>query len=78
VAYYVDSVQGWRVTLSPLVINAARNVIFIVSGMDKSDVVGEVLQGSSQPYLLPAQLVNPYEGHLLWLLDEEAALLLEH
>ena len=78
VAHYVDSVQGWRVTLSPLVINAARNVTFIVSGADKSDVVREVLEGPSQPYLLPAQLVKPDEGHLLWLLDEEAAALLEH
>ena len=78
VAHYVDSVLGWRVTLSPLVINAARNVIFIISGADKSDAVREVLEGPSQPYLLPAQLVNPDEGHLLWLLDEEAAALLEH
>jgi len=77
VAHYVDSVQGWRVTLSPLVINAARNVTFIVSGTDKSDVMREVLEGPSQPYLLPARLVNPDEGHLLWLLDEEAAALLE-
>jgi 6-phosphogluconolactonase len=62
-----------RVTLTPPAINAAANVIFLVSGGDKAEVLARVLQGPSQPDLLPAQAIRPADGRLLWLLDRSAA-----
>jgi 6-phosphogluconolactonase len=76
VASYVDSVRGWRVTLTPVVINAALNMTFIVSGKAKAERVAQVLKGPYPPEALPAQLISPVDGRLLWLLDTEAATLL--
>jgi 6-phosphogluconolactonase len=72
-AQYVESVSMWRITLTPVIINAARNVIFLVSGGDKAERLREVLEEPEQPELLPAQAIKPAGGRLLWLVDEAAA-----
>jgi 6-phosphogluconolactonase len=58
-----------RLTLTLPVINSARNVIFVVAGKSKAGAVQRVLFKKDP---LPARLVQPYSGHLLWLLDKEA------
>jgi len=77
VAHYVDKLSAWRVTLSPVVINAAAHVTFVVSGAAKAEGLQEVLSGPYQPDALPAQIVRPTNGHLLWLADAGAAIHLE-
>jgi 6-phosphogluconolactonase len=71
--HYVASASGWRVTLTPPVINAARQVTFLVSGSAKAETLRRVLAGPQQPHLLPAQIIKPRSGSLLWLLDSDAA-----
>jgi 6-phosphogluconolactonase len=56
-------------------INAARQVTFIVSGAAKSSVLQRVLQEPPTDEL-PASLVNPTSGELLWLVDRAAGSLL--
>ena len=73
VAHYVDKLSMWRVTLTPVAINAAAHVTFIVSGAGKAERLREVLAGPYQPDVLPAQIVRPADGHLLWLVDAAAA-----
>jgi 6-phosphogluconolactonase len=73
VAHYVDKLSMWRVTFTPAAINAAAHVTFIVSGAGKAEQLREVLAGPYQPDVLPAQIVRPTDGHLLWLVDEAAA-----
>ena len=63
----------WRVTLTPVVINAAAEVLFLVSGEAKATIVRRVLEGPQQPQELPAQLIAPVDGRILWLLDAAAA-----
>ena len=75
-SYYADEVRGWRITLTPPAINAARHVTFLVSGPDKAETLLRVLTGPRQPDLLPAQIVEPRSGNVLWLLDSAAAALL--
>lgn len=70
---YVAEQEMYRVTLTASAINQAAVVAFLVFGGKKADVVREVLEGSSQPRHLPAQLINPTGGQLLWLIDESAA-----
>jgi 6-phosphogluconolactonase len=61
------------VTLSLAVINAARAVLFLVTGSDKASILARVLNPRSErDSALPAALVNPQE-ELIWCLDQEAA-----
>ncbi len=64
--------QG-RLTLTPVVLNAAANVIFLVSGEAKREKLHEVLEGPYRPDELPAQIVSPTDGSLRWMVDEAAA-----
>jgi 6-phosphogluconolactonase len=73
VAAYVEAVGMWRLTMTPSTINAARRVVFLVSGGGKADIVARVLQGPRDPTVLPAQCVEPLDSRALWLLDAEAA-----
>jgi 6-phosphogluconolactonase len=75
-AHYADAVGVWRVTLTPPAINAAANVTFLVSGADKAQTLQQMLGGPYEPDLLPAQIIKPSSGCLLWLLDAAAAALL--
>jgi 6-phosphogluconolactonase len=54
-------------------LNQAAQVIFLVSGRQKAEVLKEILEGDYRPDLLPAQLIRPVDGKLLWLVDEAAA-----
>ena len=77
VAAYVEVVGMWRLTLTPPAINAARRVVFLVSGAGKAEVLHRVLQGPRDPVVLPAQIVRPVDSRVLWLLDAAAAAKLE-
>ncbi len=73
---YLADRDSWRVTLTTPVLNQAALVVFLVSGSGKAAVLHEVLEGASDPQRLPAQLIAPSRGRLLWLVDREAARLL--
>lgn len=65
--FYTD-----RITLTAPVFNNAGAVIFLVCGDDKALAVKAVLEGRHEPDQLPAQLIRPKKGRLLWLLDSAA------
>jgi len=44
-----------------------------VSGAAKAAAVWRVLEGPWQPDAVPAQMVRPVDGALVWLLDAPAA-----
>lgn len=77
VAESVAEVAMWRITLTPVVLNAAAEVVFLVSGPDKAAMLHRVLDGPVLPDVLPAQIVAPHHGRLRWLVDAEAAAQLE-
>jgi len=62
-----------RVTLTPVVFNSARKVVFMVTGENKANILAEVLSDRYNPKQYPAQRINPKDGVLIWLVDEEAA-----
>jgi len=62
-----------RLTFTPPLLNAAHNVLFLVSGPDKADAVQAVLEGAYQPDEYPAQIVRPTNGEVVWMLDTKAA-----
>ena len=68
-----DGRPAQRVTQTPLILNLARQVVFMVSGKAKAERLREVLQGDPDPLRLPAQRIQPVEGRLVWMVDEAAA-----
>jgi 6-phosphogluconolactonase len=66
---------AYRVTLTLLAINTARQIWFLVMGQTKAEIVQAVLEDRAKG--LPAQRVQPTAGQLTWLLDAAAASQLE-
>jgi 6-phosphogluconolactonase len=60
-----------RVTLNPAIVGTARQVIAVVTGEAKAQVVGDVFSSSTEPSRLPAQLAR--RAGATWILDEAAA-----
>ena len=73
-ACFVEKLAAWRITFTPRLINAAKNVTILVSGERKARRLRQVLAGPYQPEMLPAQVVRPHQGKLRWLIDNAAAL----
>ncbi len=78
VAPYVEQLKSHRITLTPPVLNNAQKIIFLVSGVAKAEALRSVLEGDYEPESLPAQLIKPTNGEVTWLIDEEAAALLQN
>jgi 6-phosphogluconolactonase len=72
-ASWVETLHTYRLTLSPRVLNNAATVVFLVSGERKAATLHAVLEGPLRPDLLPAQIIAPTNGTLLWLVDQAAA-----
>ena len=62
-----------RITLTFPVVNAAREVLFLVSGENKAEALRVVLEGQPTREQRPAVWVRPVDGTLTWLVDEAAA-----
>jgi 6-phosphogluconolactonase len=62
-----------RVTLTPVVFNSARVIVFMATGEKKAQTFAEVLGGRYNPGLYPAQRIRPDPCTLIWLVDEAAA-----
>ena len=62
-----------RLTLTLETLNAARAVLFLVTGREKADAVRRVLAADEAARALPAAWVRPASGRLYWVLDEAAA-----
>ena len=73
---YVEKLQMYRMTLTYPVLNAASEVLFLVSGTGKAEILRHVLEGPRDPKHFPAQGIEPAEGSVTWYVDHAAARLL--
>ncbi len=71
VANWVEQFHTDRITLTLPVLKNAAEVIFLVSGEEKSGILRQVLEENGGQF--PSQLVRPSDGKLIWLLDKPAA-----
>lgn len=71
-ANFINKLQVSRLTLTLPLINRASNIIFLVSGAAKADALQLSLEGDVDGRALPASLVQPVNGKLVWLVDEAA------
>ena len=69
---YVPQRKGDRITQTLPVINNARCCMFLVNGKEKYQVLSKALDLLAEP-ALPAQMVRPGFGDLIWIVDEAAA-----
>jgi 6-phosphogluconolactonase len=75
VANWVEKFQSYRLTFTFPLLNHAAEVMFLVSGESKAEVLKDVL-GSPEKATYPCQRVRPENGRLLWIVDKAAAKLL--
>jgi 6-phosphogluconolactonase len=61
-----------RVTLTPLTLNDAHQIVFIVSGSNKANAVYNTFN-TDDPVRYPAQRIRPDAGEVVWLMDRAAA-----
>ncbi len=74
VANHVPVLGRDRMTITYPLINAARTVIFLVTGRDKADAVEKLLsQRYDDPKTIPAARVRPDDGVCIIVLDPAAA-----
>ncbi len=73
VANAVPQLATTRITMTVPMLNAGRQVWFMVAGRDKSAALQEVLRGKSDPQRWPSQLIQPARGQLRWYVDRAAA-----
>jgi 6-phosphogluconolactonase len=73
---YVAEQDLYRITLTLPLFNQAALVAFIAAGGGKALILRKVLEGTSEPRRIPAQLIRPVNGKLLWLVERKTARLL--
>jgi 6-phosphogluconolactonase len=66
-----------RITATGRLINNSSRIYFIVTGSKKASIVSEIIEARGGSDRYPASRVNPGSGHIVWLLDSEAAALLK-
>jgi 6-phosphogluconolactonase len=70
-ANWVEKFNSYRITFTFPVLNAAAEVMFLISGEGKAEMLRDVLQGGNQNKY-PCQRVQPVNGRLLWMVDQPA------
>jgi len=73
---WVGKLYTERVTLTAPAANNAANIIFMIAGTDKACALKAVLEGPHEPEQLPAQMIQPSNGTLSWLVDQAAGSML--
>lgn len=71
-AVYVEKLTRWRVTLLPRTLLAAKHIVVLAAGSDKTDALKNVLDAPYDPLRYPAQVVSHHCRHQTWFLDEAA------
>ena len=75
VANWVETLQTQRITFTLPLLKAAAEVMFLISGEGKAQILRDVLS-AQKPDAYPCLQVLPVRGRLLWLVDKPAARLL--
>lgn len=69
----IEKLNTNRLTFTFSTINNASNLIFLISGASKSEVLNDVLNGEFNSEKLPSQNIKPIHGELFFLIDENSA-----
>lgn len=76
---FVDKLNTYRISMTAGLINNAKNIAFLVFGKSKAEAIKNVIESEEEnTRRYPAQLIKPYDGHVTWFIDQEAASLLNN
>ena len=64
--------ESWRITLTAPFLNRSREILVLVGGARKADLLAEVLHGPRDPHRLPIQMIQPVNGEMVWIVDKPA------
>ncbi|GAB4270871.1 MAG: 6-phosphogluconolactonase [Candidatus Promineifilaceae bacterium] len=73
VTAHYDGRPAQRITFTPLLINDAHHILFLVTGASKAHALYHVLHGQHAPAQWPAQRIQPHHGRITWYVDTAAA-----
>lgn len=62
-----------RITLTGKVANNAKNIVFLVTGENKAEVLKTIINKENDYEKYPSALISPDNGKLFWYLDSGAA-----
>ncbi|MBI5040853.1 MAG: 6-phosphogluconolactonase [Gammaproteobacteria bacterium] len=71
-AVYVERLQSWRLSLTYPVLDAARQLMFLVAGSDKAAMLRRICHPDTTAPAVPVQDIRP-RGQVDWYLDAHAA-----
>lgn len=77
VAHRVPRLGTWRMTLTYPLLRAARNLQFFVTGAAKAAVLAKICSANADPLELPAAGLRSAAGRVVWVLDADAARLVQ-
>lgn len=75
--FHPQSLQK-RITLTPNVLRASREILFLVTGKSKASVIAEIFEDQDAAKDYPAWHIRPFQGKLTWFCDAEAASSMEN
>jgi len=67
---WLEEKQSWRISFTYPLINKAKQIIFLVSGKEKTEVINAVFNKPVKK-IFPVQYVDP--GKSMWMIDKAAA-----
>jgi len=73
VAHEVPKLNTHRITLTPVILNQANYIAFMVDGENKAPALANVLQGMKDVDTYPSQIIKPTSGTLRWFVTTSSA-----
>jgi len=67
-----------RITATGKLINNAKTILFLATGKSKAEMVANIIENKQGYEILPASFVQPSDGEVIWLLDNESGAGLKH
>ena len=62
-----------RITLTGNIINNAANISFLVTGIEKAEVLADIINMKKNYKKYPGSYINPKNGKLVWYLDKSVS-----
>jgi 6-phosphogluconolactonase len=70
VSLWVPHLNAYRISMTPVALNEASRIVFLVSGKNKAKILSRIQ--ADEPELPASELIHPKSGDVLWVVDQDA------